>query len=122
MSREENLNTLKEIYDLTREKNWNQYDAPPMPETVMRRTFDIITELDEEHQPESIHPTAMESIQIEYESGSTPNDGIYLEFNIFKNHIQGYVHLRDKGFKNDRLLGFTSECIKKYVDEYYLSK
>jgi len=110
--REENLNKLKDIHKHTREKNWNFYDAEPIPEIVFERARAIINELDEEHQPRFIAPTGRNSVQFEYE-----NDNVYLEFEVYGNHIDGYVSMSN--FSDEHLLGFNSSCIKNYVDKFF---
>lgn len=110
--REENLNTLESIRSHTSESNWNCYDAKPIPDIVLSRSIDILNELNEDHQPNFIAPTGRSTIQFEYE-----NDSVYLEFEIYTNHIEGYVSMSN--FSDENLLGFNASCIKKYVDTFF---
>ena len=110
--REENLNKLKDIKDHTREKGWNCYDAEPIPDIILSRSIDILNDLNEDHQPNFIAPTGRSTIQFEYE-----DDSVYLEFEIYANHIDGYVSMSN--FSDEHLLGFNASCIKKYVDTFF---
>lgn len=62
-------------------ENWNGYGADPISNTLVTRC--ILIALNLKYQPQSITPTARNSIQFEWEL----EDKSYLEFEIYYNKI-----------------------------------
>lgn len=78
INKDKNIEQIKMISSL--EFDWNGYGSPPVPESVINLSIDIINTLD--IQPE-IFPTARKSIQFEYHK----KDKSYLEFEIYESKI-----------------------------------
>lgn len=72
------MRIIDEIQNL--HDDWNGYNAPPIPQSVLTLCRDIVMILDP--QP-NIFPTARRTIQMEYEL----SDRSYLEFEIYPDHI-----------------------------------
>ena len=70
-----NLEKLDSFYNL--KKDWNLYDANPVPDQVIDYSKDILQKLIK--QPDEIFPTAAKSIQFEYDNDILCN---HLEFDI----------------------------------------
>lgn len=117
-NKEKNINKINTILLDCSEIDWNGYEAMPIPKRVIDRAIKLITELPEDYQPTFVAPVANESIQIEYK-----NDNCYLELEIHKNHICGYVDIinfNDMPFTDKNLLAFTTDDVLDYVKKYYI--
>jgi len=116
MTKEENIAKINSMVESEKyfKENWNGDNAKPITEIVFERTRDIINELSDEYQPLGVFPVAKECLQIEYE-----NEKCYLEFEIHRNVITGYVSMSN--FENDKLIGFTSNDIKDYINTFLKS-
>ena len=68
-----NLEKLDSFYDLG--KDWNLYDADPVPEQVIDYSKNILQKLVK--QPDEVFPTAANSIQFE---AYYDKDGFYVEW------------------------------------------
>ena len=81
----DSLAKLSEIERITSVKDWNGYDANPIPESVFNRARDVLLRLI--NQP-FIAPTANYSIQLEYHN----DDGAYLEFEVFADKVKMFFY------------------------------
>lgn len=63
------------------ERNWNGYDAEPIPEAVINKALELAKQL--QPTPEFVAPTARRSIQFEWEV-----DGLYTEVEVFNDKIE----------------------------------
>mgnify|MGYP003561606340 CR=1 FL=1 len=59
-----NVFRLNRLYHLTKKKNWNLYNADPIPKSIYKIAKNIIRHLN--YQPMVINPTANASIQFEW--------------------------------------------------------
>ena len=84
----DSLAKLSKIERITSVKNWNGYDANPIPESVFNRARDVLLRLI--NQP-FIAPTANNSIQLEYHN----DDGAYLEFEVFNDKVKMFFYHRE---------------------------
>lgn len=73
-----NIESLNEIR--TFEKNWNGYDAEPIPEIIINKCEEIVNLLDYQLK---LFPTGRETIQFEHDF----EDETYIEFEIFKDKV-----------------------------------
>ena len=64
----------------TFEKNWNGYDASPIPIAVIKESLNFIKLADSLLDKFSVYPTARDSVQFEHDTG---ND--YIEIEIMDN-------------------------------------
>lgn len=106
------IDILLKIKEQCSEKNWNGYECNPIPILVIERSFHIVYLLSDEYLPGFIAPTASESVLFEYDK----RDNMYICFDIFKNHIEGYV--KTNIIENENLLGFTHLDIKNYLIKF----
>lgn len=87
ISLEDNIKKVEEFRKL--EKDWNMYDAAPLPLKVIDNAIEILKHLD--IQPK-VFPTAADSIQFEYEEEirtdeDEPISTAYIEFEIKEDKI-----------------------------------
>lgn len=102
-----NINTLNLFLSLP--QNWNDNNAQPFNNCLIKKCISIISEL--EYQPE-IFPTARQSIQFEYEK----TNGDYLEFEFFEEKIIVYMEKGEIEIENK----LKNELeINKYLNEFY---
>ena len=83
-----NIFQLNRLYHLTKKKNWNLYNADPIPKSIYKIAKDIILHL--EYQPMYINPTANNSIQFEWE-----NKYNYIEFEITQRSVKVFIFLTE---------------------------
>ena len=87
ISLEDNIKKVEEFRKL--EKDWNMYDADPLPLKVIDNAIEILKHLD--IQPK-VFPTAADSIQFEYEEEirtdeDEPISTAYIEFEVKEDKI-----------------------------------
>ena len=90
--------TINDIKKL--EKDWNGYDAEPIPVDICEKADKILSKL--EYIPE-IFPTGRQTIQFEYRY----KDCSYLEFEIYKDHIN-MLYVPQRRYEN---------CINKSIEQ-----
>lgn len=74
-----NLEKLESISGF--KKDWNSYNAEPIPKEVLEKTRKILVRLKEKRVPQPfLAPTAVKSIQLEWD-----NDCFYLEVSVSEN-------------------------------------
>ena len=110
IEKQENIKKLHEIAKLP--YNWNENYADSFSPQVILECLDIVGMVP--RQPE-IFPTAAESIQMEYEK----EDGEYLEFNIFENHIEVFGIGSDGTEKEAQIPIADKRKIQQMVMEFY---
>jgi hypothetical protein len=78
----------KEILESFRslEKNWNGYDADPIPNKSIDKALELLDYLKGFSEPE-VFPTARDSVQFEWGG----KDREYLEFEIFEDRIESLM-------------------------------
>lgn len=120
-----NLEKLDSFYDL--EKNWNLYNADPVPKEVIDYSKDILQKLVK--QPDEVFPTAANSIQFEYDDplcnhlefdirAYHDEDGYYVEWlasiknpesaNDAFTYIDGTIHENIEDTMNELILKYIS--------------
>lgn len=120
-----NLEKLDSFYYLG--KDWNLYDADPVPKEVIDYSKDILQKLVK--QPDEVFPTAADSIQFEYDDilcnhlefdirAYYDKDGFYVEWLIsMKNpesaneaftYIDGTIHENIEDTMNELILKYIS--------------
>ncbi len=87
ISLEDNIKKVEEFRKL--EKDWNMYDADPLPPKVIDNAIEILKHLN--IQPK-VFPTAVDSIQFEYEEEirtdeDEPISTAYIEFEVKEDKI-----------------------------------
>lgn len=87
ISLEDNIKKVEEFRKL--EKDWNMYDADPLPPKVIDNAIEILKHLN--IQPK-VFPTAVDSIQFEYEEEirtdeDEPISTAYMEFEVKEDKI-----------------------------------
>lgn len=110
IEKQENIKKLHEIAKLP--YNWNENCADSFSPQVISECLNIVDMVP--RQPE-IFPTAAESIQMEYEK----EDGEYLEFNIFENHIEVFGIGPDGTEKEAQMPIADKGKIQQMVMEFY---
>lgn len=103
MTMNENLEKLNHFS--TFEKNWNGYEADPLPDNIIEVTRKILKRLSV--QPE-MFPTARDSIQLEYER----ENGDYLEFEIKATGVE--VFISPASNPNSRRVQFPCPPLAEY--------
>ena len=121
-----NLEKLDSFYAL--KKDWNLYNADPVPDQVIDYSKEILQKLIK--QPDEIFPTAAKSIQFEYDNEILCNhlefdirdyydeDGFYVEWLVsIKNpesandvftYIDGTIHENIEDTMNELILKYIS--------------
>lgn len=93
---QDNIDVLLDIYAL--KDDWNGEGAAKFDKDLILKCIQLINSKDLKHQPE-IFPTGRDSIQFEYEK----ENGDYLEFEIYSDHISGMRMNADKTTNYDEL-------------------
>lgn len=106
----ENLRTLLQIRNL--EENWNEYGAGPFSSELIDKVENILLYL--KKQPE-VFPTAMGSIQLEYDG----DNGSYLEFQIYDNKPSEVFRINRNGEKHIWTMDPTAGMINEVVRRFY---
>ncbi len=107
---QKNLERLKEIEEL--DANWNENGATKFSTSLITKVGNLLCLLKE--QPE-IFPTAMNSIQLEYEK----EDGQYLEINVYENHTNIFSIDSNEQEKEFEVKEDEVEKIKKIVEDFH---
>ena len=114
-----NIFQLNRLYHLTKKKNWNLYNADPIPKSIYKIAKDIILHL--EYQPMYINPTANNSIQFEWE-----NKYNYIEFEITQRSVKVFIFLTEdvNKIKGTSIYGYYSynnyDELNKLIKKYFL--
>ena len=114
-----NVFRLNRLYHLTKKKNWNLYNADPIPKSIYKIAKKNILRL--EYQPMYINPTANNSIQFEWE-----NKYSYIEFEITKRNVKVFILLTEdiNKIKDTSISGYYSHTnydgLNKLIKKYFL--
>ena len=114
-----NIFRLNRLYHLTKKKNWNLYNADPIPKSIYKISKNIILHLD--YQPMYINPTACDSIQFEWE-----NKYSYIEFEITQRSVKVFILLTEdvNKIKYTSISGYYSHTnydgLNKLIKKYFL--
>ena len=114
-----NVFRLNRLYHLTKKKNWNLYNADPIPKSIYKIAKKNILRL--EYQPMYINPTANNSIQFEWE-----NKYSYIEFEITKRNVKVFILLTEdvNKIKDTSIYGYYSynnyDELNKLMKKYFL--
>ena len=114
-----NVFRLNRLYHLTKKKNWNLYNADPIPKSIYKIAKKIILRL--EYQPMYINPTANNSIQFEWE-----NKYNYIEFEITQRSVKVFIFLTEdvNKIKGTSIYGYYSynnyDELNKLIKKYFL--
>lgn len=101
------IKSMKKLKD-----NWNGYGAKKIPKTIIHKMKKIIRGI--KIQPE-IFPTALPSIQFEYEK----ENGDYLEFNLLENgKIKVFLMMAD-GYKNTEIIKNNINTINEKINIFF---
>lgn len=106
----DNIAKLNDIGRQCNMKNWNGYDAEPIPIEIIDFCSKVVWNLG--IQPE-IFPTACQSIQLEYEK-----DSEYMEIGIFKTTISIYKKHKDwteENYQIDYDINSIVDEVQKYL-------
>ena len=98
-----NVFRLNRLYHITKKKNWNLYNADPIPKSIYKIAKNIILHLD--YQPMYINPTANDSIQFEWE-----NKYSYIEYEINQRSVKVFILLTEdvNKIKDTSISGYYS--------------
>ena len=114
-----NVFRLNRLYHLTKKKNWNLYNADPIPKSIYKIAKNIIRHLD--YQPMFINPTANDSNQFEWE-----NKYSYIEYEINQRSVKVFILLTEdvNKIKNTSIYGYYShnnyDGLNKLIKKYFL--
>ena len=114
-----NVFRLNRLYHITKKKNWNLYNADPIPKSIYKIAKKNILRL--EYQPMYINPTANNSIQFEWE-----NKYSYIEFEITKRNVKVFILLTEdiNKIKDTSISGYYSHTnydgLNKLIKKYFL--
>ena len=114
-----NVFRLNRLYHLTKKKNWNLYNADPIPKSIYKIAKKIILRLG--YQPMYINPTANNSIQFEWE-----NKYSYIEFEISQRSVKVFILLTEdvNKIKDTSISGYYShnnyDGLNKLIKKYFL--
>ena len=114
-----NIFRLNRLYHLTKKKNWNLYNADPIPKSIYKIAKKNILRL--EYQPMYINPTACDSIQFEWE-----NKYSYIEFEITQRSVKVFILLTEdvNKIKDTSISGYYShnnyDGLNKLIKKYFL--
>lgn len=96
-------------------KDWNGYDAEPIPEDIINRCEEIVKLLDMQLE---LFPTGRETIQFEHDF----EDETYIEFEIFKDKVGVFIvpkreYIKEINFdlpftEPEKIAFFINGCIK----------
>ncbi|MEN1969856.1 hypothetical protein WMZ97_17480 [Lentibacillus sp. N15] len=105
-----NINKLKDFLKL--EENWNSNQAAVFDEDLINKALEIISVIPV--QPD-VFPTARQSIQMEYEK----ENGDYLEFEIFKDHIDMLLMNKEQGEKEEQFTVRAFHKINSRIQDFH---
>ena len=114
-----NVFRLNRLYHITKKKNWNLYNADPIPKSIYKIAKNIILHLD--YQPMYINPTANDSIQFEWE-----NKYSYIEYEINQRSVKVFILLTEdvNKIKDTSISGYYSHTnydgLNKLIKKYFL--
>lgn len=114
-----NVFRLNRLYHLTKKKNWNLYNADPIPKSIYKIAKNIIHHLD--YQPMYINPTANDSVQFEWE-----NKYSYIEFEITQRNVKVFILLTEdvNKIKDTSISGYYNHTnydgLNKLIKKYFL--
>ena len=114
-----NVFRLNRLYHITKKKNWNLYNADPIPKSIYKIAKKIILRL--EYQPMYINPTANNSIQFEWE-----NKYSYIEFEISQRSVKVFILLTEdvNKIKDTSISGYYNHTnydgLNKLIKKYFL--
>ena len=114
-----NIFQLNKLYHLTNKKNWNLYNADPIPKSIYKIAKNIIRHLN--YQPMVINPTANESIQFEWE-----NKYSYIEYEITQRSVKVFILITEdvNKIKYTSISGYYTHTnydgLNKLIKKYFL--
>ena len=114
-----NVFRLNRLYHITKKKNWNLYNADPIPKSIYKIAKNIILHLD--YQPMYINPTANDSIQFEWE-----NKYSYIEYEINQRSVKVFILLTEdvNKIKDTSISGYYNHTnydgLNKIIKKYFL--
>lgn len=114
-----NVFRLNRLYHLTKKKNWNLYNADPIPKSIYKIAKNIILHLD--YQPMYINPTANDSIQFEWE-----NKYSYIEYEITQRSVKVFILITEdvNKIKYTSISGYYTHAnydgLNKLIKKYFL--
>lgn len=114
-----NVFRLNRLYHITKKKNWNLYNADPIPKSIYKIAKNIIIHLD--YQPMYINPTANDSIQFEWE-----NKYNYIEYEITQRSVKVFILITEdvNKIKYTSISGYYSHTnydgLNKLIKKYFL--
>ena len=114
-----NIFRLNRLYHLTKKKNWNLYNADPIPKSIYKNAKNIILHLD--YQPMYINSTACDSIQFKWE-----NKYSYIKFEITQRSVKVFILLTEdiNKIKDTSISGYYSHTnydgLNKLIKKYFL--
>ena len=114
-----NVFRLNRLYHITKKKNWNLYNADPIPKSIYKIAKNIILHLD--YQPMYINPTANDSIQFEWE-----NKYSYIEYEINQRSVKVFILLTEdvNKIKYTSISGYYTHTnydgLNKLIKKYFL--
>ena len=114
-----NIFRLNRLYHLTKKKNWNLYNADPIPKSIYKIAKNIILHLD--YQPMRINPTACDSIQFKWE-----NKYSYIKFEITQRSVKVFILLTEdvNKIKDTSISGYYNHTnydgLNKLIKKYFL--
>lgn len=114
-----NIVQLNRLYNLTKKKNWNLYNADPIPKSIYKIAKNIIRHLN--YQPMVINPTANESIQFEWE-----NKYSYIEYEITQRSVKVFILITEdvNKIKYTSISGYYTHTnydgLNKLIKKYFL--
>ena len=114
-----NVFRLNRLYHITKKKNWNLYNADPIPKSIYKIAKNIIHHLD--YQPMYINPTANDSIQFEWEDKYS-----YIEYEITQRSVKVFILLTEdvNKIKDTSISGYYShnnyDGLNKLIKKYFL--
>lgn len=114
-----NIFHLNRLYNITKKKNWNLYNADPIPKSIYKIAKNIILHLN--YQPMVINPTANESIQFEWE-----NKYSYIEYEITQRSVKVFILITEdvNKIKYTSISGYYTHTnydgLNKLIKKYFL--
>lgn len=101
----ERIQQIKEL-----EKNWNGYQADPIPSSVIKSAVNLLDKLARYSDQISIFPTAAKSIQFEASFG----DDSYIEIEIFDKRISLYSECN--GVDSEDNCSDIQEAARRFIE------
>lgn len=114
-----NVFRLNRLYHLTKKRNWNLYNADPIPKSIYKIAKNIIHHLD--YQPMYINPTANDSVQFEWE-----NKYSYIEYEITQRSVKVFILITEdvNKIKYTSISGYYTHTnydgLNKLIKKYFL--